>query len=177
MSFKQTTGKLINSFNELPGWSKGVIAVAGAAGLFLIGKKVYPLIFPSKQDIINKKLTEGIKTDITKWIAAGQVATFEQTNYRTFADQLYEDMRYAVGDNYSGVEAIMGKMENDLDVAYLLDAFGLRQNLFFGLNKGEASNLFSWINNELGQEWGGFTNYRVVAINADWKQKGITYQI
>jgi hypothetical protein len=38
-------------------------------------------------------------------------------------------------------------------------------------------DLFTYIQKELGNEYGGLTNYRVKRINEDWSKKGISYQI
>lgn len=86
-------------------------------------------------------------------------------------------MRFAVGDDYATVESTMKKMQNDLDVAKLIQAFGTRQDYAFGIPTGNPMDLFTYVQKELGNDWGGLTNYRVKNINADWKKKGITYQI
>jgi hypothetical protein len=66
---------------------------------------------------------------------------------------------------------------NELDVAKLIKAFGTRQNYVFGLPAGSSMDLLTFVQDELGNEYGGLTSYRVSSINADWKKKGISYQI
>lgn len=177
MDIKKTSSKLYTSFNALPPWSKGVIAVGVGLGLFFVGKKIYKIIFPSDAEKKNKELVKAIDNDISRLQGQGLVGSFSQAEYQTFANTCYEGMRYAIGDNYDSVEDTLKKMKNNLDVALLLKAFGVRQDYALGIDTGEPKDLFTFVQSELGDEWGGLTDYRVKSINADWTKKGITYQI
>ena len=107
----------------------------------------------------------------------GKKASFSDSNYNTFANTIYNSMRFAIGDDYGTVESTLKRMKNDLDVAKLIKAFGLKQDFFFGLPAGDKMDLFTFVQKELGNEYGGLTNYRVKRINEDWSKKGILYQI
>jgi hypothetical protein len=67
-------------------------------------------------------------------------------------------------------------MNNNLDVALLIKAYGFRQRYCFGIPAEGIMDLFTSVQAELGEEW-GFTNYRVDNINNAWARKGITYRI
>jgi len=67
-------------------------------------------------------------------------------------------------------------MNNDIDVAKLIKAFGVRQDYAFGVPTGSPKDLITFVNSELGDDYGGLTRYRVDAVNANWKKKGIKYQ-
>lgn len=164
-------------FHELPTWAKGVIAVGAAAGTYVVGKKLYHLAFPSDTEKRNKELTNNIDSEIKKYQDAGLTPSYSDSQYNIFANTCYEGMRYAVGDNYGSVEDTLKGMNNDLDVAKLIKAFGFRQNYDFGIESGLPMDLFTFVNSELGSEWLGLTSYRVTSINQNWKAKGITYQI
>ena len=168
---------LYDYYKGLPPWAKGVTIVATLGVVVLIGSKVYAKVFPSDAVKANKALLAGVNTEISKATAKGQQPSFTPTQYTTFANEIYEGMRYCIGDDYDTVQADLKKMKNDVDVLNLIKAFSSRQNYCFGLPTGDPKDLFTFVKSELGNEFAGLTDYRVKDINADWKTKGITYQI
>lgn len=164
-------------YRELPPWAKGVVVVGGGLVLFMVGKRVYKSVFPSESDKRNRQLFNDVGKEIVKYQNSGQLASFPDSQFETFANTIYNSMRFAAGDDYDTVELTMKKMKNNLDVAKLLKAFGKRQDYFFGIPTGDPMDLFTYVQKELGNDFAGLTNYRVRNINADWKKKGITYQI
>jgi hypothetical protein len=68
-------------------------------------------------------------------------------------------------------------MNNDLDVAKLIKAFGQKQNYCFGVPSGGEMDLFTFVKKELGNDYGGLTDYGLQRVNKDWTKKGITYKI
>jgi hypothetical protein len=107
----------------------------------------------------------------------GLSPTYPDSQYNLTANQIYDGMRYAAGDDYGSVETNLKKMNNNLDVAMLVKAFGFRQDYLFGIPEGEPKDLFTFVKSELGNEYFGITSYRLKNINANWKGKGITYII
>lgn len=164
-------------YKDLPSWAKGIVVVGGVFVVYVVGSRVYRNLFPSDKEKKNKEMAKNVDSEITKLSRNGQKPSFSDSNYNTFANTIYNGMRYAVGDDYTTVENTLKKMKNDLDVAKLMKAFGLRQNYGFGFPVGSPMDLFTFVQHELGNEWGGLTAYRVRSINADWKKKGINYQI
>ena len=169
--------KAYQYYKDLPPWAKGVVVVGGALVVYLVGSRVYRAVFPTEAQRKNRELEKNIDSEISKLQGNGKKASFSDSNYNTFANTIYNSMRFAVGDDYGTVELTLKRMKNDLDVAKLIKAFGVKQDYFFGLPTGDKMDLFTYIQKELGNEYGGLTNYRVKNINADWKKKGITYQI
>ena len=169
--------KVYQYYKDLPPWAKGVVVVGGALVVYLVGSRVYRAVFPTEAQKKNRELEKNIDSEISKLQSNGKKASFSDSNYNTFANTIYNSMRYAVGDDYGTVELTLKRMQNDLDVAKLIKAFGVKQDYFFGLPAGDKMDLFTYIQKELGNEYGGFTNYRVKNINEDWKKKGISYQI
>ena len=164
-------------YKDLPSWAKGIVVVGGAVALFFVGKKVYKAVFPSESEKKNKQLLNDVNNEIRNYQQQGQQPSFAESQYETFANTIYNSMRFAAGDDYATVELTMKKMKNNIDVAKLLKAFGKRQDYFFGIPTGDPMDLFTYVQKELGNDYLGLTNYRVRNINADWKKKGITYQI
>ena len=169
--------KAYQYYKDLPPWAKGVVVVGGAVVVYLIGSKVYRAVFPTEAQKKNRELEKNIDSEISKMQGNGKKASFSDSNYNTFANTIYNSMRFAIGDDYGTVESTLKRMKNDLDVAKLIKAFGLKQDFFFGLPAGDKMDLFTFVQKELGNEYGGLTNYRVKRINEDWSKKGILYQI
>jgi hypothetical protein len=169
--------KVYQYYKELPPWAKGVVVVGGVVVVYLVGSRVYRAVFPTEAQRKNRELEKNIDNEISKLQGNGKKASFSDSNYNTFANTIYNSMRYAVGDDYGTVELTLKRMKNDLDVAKLIKAFGVKQDYFFGIPAGDKMDLFTYIQKELGNEYGGLTNYRVKRINEDWSKKGISYQI
>lgn len=164
-------------YRELPPWAKGVVIVGGAAVVFILGRKIYKAVFPSDKEKKNKQLLQDVNTEIRTYTNQGIKPTFTDSQYETIANTIYNSMRYCVGDDYATVEIKMKQMKNNIDVAKLIKAFGKRQDYCFGVPVGDEMDLFTYVQKELGNDYGGLTNYRVRNINQDWKNKGITYTI
>jgi hypothetical protein len=169
--------KVYQYYKDLPPWAKGVVVVGGAVVVYFVGSRVYSAVFPTETQRKNRELEKNIDSEISKMQGNGKKASFSDSNYNTFANTIYNSMRFAVGDDYGTVESTLKRMKNDLDVAKLIKAFGLKQDYFFGIPTGDKMDLFTFVQKELGNEYGGLTNYRVKKINEDWSKKGISYQI
>lgn len=168
--------KLYDYYLDLPPWARGVVVIGGALVVYLVGSRLVKAVFPSAEERKNKELWKNIDREIIDARNNGQKESYVESQYKTFANTIYESMRYAVGDDYGTVVETMKKMKNDIDVAKLIKAFDVRQDYFFGLPEGSPKDLFTFVQSELGQELGVF-NFRIDQINSDWKKKGITYQL
>lgn len=169
--------KVYTYYTELPAWAKGVVVVGGGLVAFLVLRSVYKAVFPSQEQKRNRQLIQDVNNEIKELQFKGQKPSFVESQYLTFANTIFNGIRYCVGDDYGVVEDTLKKMKNDLDVAKLVQAFGKRRRACFGIPTGGEDDLFTSVQAELGQEYAGLTNYRIGRINADWKKKGITYQI
>ena len=164
-------------YEQLPPWAKGVVFVGGALVVYMVGNKVYKKVFPSAKDVANRQLLTNVNSDISKFQNKGLKPSYNDSNYITLANTIYEGMRYCVGDDYAAVESNLKKMNNDLDVAKLIKAFGQKQNYCFGVPTGGEMDLFTFVKKELGNDYGGLTDYRLQSVNKDWSKKSITYKI
>ncbi len=169
--------KVYQYYTELPSWAKGIVVIGALGIAYIVGKRVYKTLFPTEQEKANQQLTKDIANEIEKLQKGGVKPTFPDSNYFTMANTIYESMRYAVGDDYANVELTLKKMKNDLDVAKLIKAFGRKQDYVFGIPEGQPKDLISFVQSELGNDYGGLTNYRIKSIQKDWDSKGITYKL
>lgn len=169
--------KIFAYYTELPSWAKGLVIVGGVGLLAFAGIKIARAVFPSEKRRREKQIIRNLQQEIRDFEQRGMKPSHPESSYDLFANIIHNSMRFCVGDNYGAVVDTAKKMMNNLDVAKLIKAYGTRQRYCFGLPSGSEDDLFTAIQNELGQEWGGLTGYRVNQINNDWKSKGITYQI
>lgn len=168
--------KVYQYYTELPDWAKGAVVIGVGVVIFFVGKKAFRLVFPSESERRNKELEKSVNDEIEQLIRMGMKPSFQDSQYALFANTIHNGMRYCAGDDYGTVEMTMKKMQNDLDVAKLIRAFGRRKDYCFGLPTGEF-DLFTYVQKELGNDWGGITNYRIKNINEDWLRKRIKYQL
>jgi len=163
-------------YKDLPPWAKGVVIVGGGLVLALVGIRVYSALFPSEAQKKARELLDKVDQEIKQNENKGLKPSFTESQYVSFANDIYEGMRYAVGDNYGNVERILKMMQNNVDVAKLIKSFGVKQDYAFGIPTGSPKDLITFVNSELGDEYGGLSRRRVDSINKDWRNKGIKYQ-
>ena len=144
----------------LPAWAKGIIAVGViGGGAYLI----YKLVKKGK-DILKP---DEAKKDVKELEQAGQVASYMDAQYIGFADAIYSAR---AGNNIFGTDEdsiynVFMKMKNNLDVAKLITAFGVRR---LSYSFSEAS-LGGFLQDDLDSE-------EIDTINTILSKKGITYK-
>jgi len=86
------------------------------------------------------------------------------------AGQIYEDLKYsAIDDNKDDAALQVSKVQNDADVATLIQQFGKRQEYFFGLAIGDLKTLPEFITSNL-------TSSKINAINDNYRRKNIKFR-
>jgi hypothetical protein len=167
-------------FKDLPPWAKGILAVSltvgAGAGIFFTVKAIKKRLNPLSEDVSLKNLIKKNEDELSQNEKSGLKLSFPESQYNAMANQIYEGMRYCLGDDYASVEKTLMKMKNDLDINYLVKAFGKRQGYCFGVPEGGLRDLFTFVRSELGTEYGGLTDARLVNINKDWTKKKIKYK-
>ncbi|MDL5044638.1 hypothetical protein QQ054_01065 [Oscillatoria amoena NRMC-F 0135] len=117
----------------------------------------------------------GEAQDDAKELSKKLKQTFQNSQYASFADSIHEALKYdeksvsAWEDNPKIAEDILKEMQNDLDIAKLIDAYGLREEQFLGFGTGKKS-LFETIT-------ANFKSSRKQSVNMDWSTKPITYRL
>lgn len=165
--------KLQQQYNNLPTPLKYILI---GGGLF-VGYKIISSFFKSGSEQLTSNVLTTNEDDIKKFAKQGFKPSFEISQYPMFANIIYESTKYGIGDAYGTVVETLKQMQNNLDVALLIRAYGTKQNFVFGIPTGEKRDLFTNIQAELGNEYGGLTSYRIEQINNNWTGKGITYKL
>jgi len=122
-----------------------------------------------KEDKEKDKVKQGDVSDIIK---TGIKPTYNSTNYVEFADIIWNKRKYNLAfdnDEQAAVD-ILKKMRNDLDVALLLKAYGLRRDYFFGIETGQAMGLFTAVREKVPASL-------IEQVNTEWAKRGITYRV
>lgn len=113
-----------DAFRELPIAVQVIIAFVV---ILMVVKLLTGLI-----NLFRKKAQEvEISNEQQQYQQAGETLTYPKSNYKAFADQIYNAMNY-MGTDTGEVERVFGKMENNLDVLELNKAWGVRDVYFWG---------------------------------------------
>jgi hypothetical protein len=130
----------------------------------------------SAEDKAKAKLNEEKKRtaqqDAEKMKQQGIKPTYNAANYIAFADTIYEKRKFYfdIDNDIPPVIDVLMKMKKDLDVALLIQAYGTRNDLFFGFSRGEPLSLFAALRSKI-------KGSQLESINTDWARKNITYRI
>jgi len=117
--------------------NKYVRAGAIAGGAYLLYTLVRKVLLPSTT-------VKAAKDDEKKFKAAGQKQSYTDGQYKIFADAIYSagfDVMF--GTDEDTIYSVMDKMNNDLDVSKLIQAFGTRRIEFSTRNDSLAGFLRS----------------------------------
>lgn len=161
--------KVFALYNDLPQWSKGVVAVGGigiAAIVFLnVRKKIM-------EDADRKKRAaevDNAKKTLKELAMKGIRPTFDDVQYETFSSKLVSAFDDCGTDN-AAVFSIFDKMKNLADILKLVAVYDRRKF------KGCFSSFFDYENLTLsGALSYEMSNSEISKINSMLAKKGINY--
>jgi hypothetical protein len=163
------TDNIYKYYKDLPSWAKGIVVVGTLGIAYIIGNKIYVALKPKPQDVIN------IENDISN-LTNKMTSTYPDASYDNYAETIYQAQRTSVGNDSGSIEDTAKLMNNDLDVAKLIKAYGTRQDYAFSFPTDKYS-LLGAIRKGISSDLFGAFSYRIDSINNDWQSKGITYRI
>jgi hypothetical protein len=172
--------KFTNIYTDksINGWVRGVAWVGTAAVIYMAGHTAYKAIFKTQAEKDAAAALKAVDNSINDQRNAGVVQTYPDDNYTSFANTIYNSGGWILNDSYSVIVDTLSKMQNDLDVALLIKAFGTRPpHIYAGLSFGTSTDLFGFVNATLNYQFVGLTNPSKDTINKDWAKKGIKYQL
>jgi hypothetical protein len=163
------TDNIYKYYKDLPQWAKGIVVVGSLGLAYIIGSKIYVALKPKPQDVIN------IENDINN-LNNKMTQTYPDASYDNYAEIIYQAQRTSVGNDSGSIEDTAQLMNNDLDIAKLIKAYGTRQDYAFGFPTDKYS-LLGAMRKGISSDAFGIFSYRIGSINNDWQKKGITYRI
>ena len=96
--------------------------------------------------------------------------TKSKGEWQIIADQIYNDLKFSgIADNKSDAGYQVARVQNDADIALLIQAFGMRQESFFGINIGGLQNLPQFI-------IGNLQKSEIAKINDNYARKNIKFR-
>jgi hypothetical protein len=102
--------------------------------------------------------------DKKKFEKEGQVASYPSATYSGYADIIYNEYMNSVWTDFDDVVYIFRKMNNDLDVALLIEAFGMRR-LAFSTFEGGLQSIIAKMDSDAPEK-----------VNSIFASKGIDYR-
>ena len=155
------TGKFLA---DTPKWAKGLVVAA------VIGGVVY-VIYKATKGKGDSTSLPNVDGDIPALKKAGQLASYSQGQYDMYANKLKQAF-YSYGTDEAAVYAVFTAMNNDLDVANLIKAFGIWKvegSVWRPLDTRGDGDLSTWMSSELDSSE---INY----VNTILAKKGIKYK-
>ena len=111
-------------------------------------------------------------TDTKSILNTGIKPTFQPSQYNQFADVIYNARKHYFSMDRDPQTAIdtLKRMNKDLDVSLLIQAYGSRKDLIFGFDSPTPMGLIAGLRDKLDAT-------DLEDVNLDWTKKGITYKI
>jgi len=115
----------------------------------------------SQQENIENYITNSLKNN---------TPTKSKGEWQIIADQIYNDLKFSgIADNKSDAGYQVARVQNDADIALLIQTFGMRQESFFGINTGGLQNLPQFI-------IGNLQKSEIAKINDNYARKNIKFR-
>ena len=163
-------------YKELPPWAKGVVIVGGVGLVFVVGRPIYAKLFPNADAKNATALQDDAIRDIAKFTKAGLKPSFPDAQFTQYADTIYNAQRTSIGYESGRIKDTLIAMKNDLDVAKLAKAYGVRQDYAFMIPT-DKYGLFGAARHGIASDYFGAFSGRIDDVNKDWAKKGITYKL
>jgi hypothetical protein len=172
--------KLLNTYNQLPTWSKGVIGVITVGAIALVGYTIYSDIKKAK-DL--KKANIGGKEaekELKELAKKGINPSYSPSQYITWVQRLVEAMNDC-GTNESSIYSVFQNMKNKADILSLVASFGVQFYRPCGATNPISYTKYFFDNKSFGGSLSTFLQYDLTAseienINNILKGKNIDFK-
>lgn len=142
-------------------------------GYFLIIKPLLEKlgITKSAEELaIEAEKKANVKDQITALSKKGLKLTKSKAEWDQIADKIYADLRYSkLDDDKADAGLQVSRVQNDLDMAYLIQSFGKRQEYLFGIPDGQPKDLAKFITDNLSSD-------QINRINWNYESKKMKYR-
>lgn len=150
-----------------------IYAIGIGAGYFLVVKPLLEKlgILKSTEEVLKEKTEAANVTDQQRILQkSGLKLTKSKAEWDSIANQIYNDLKYsAIDDNKANAGYQVARVQNDLDMVYLIQSFGKRQEYYFGLPAGEKKSLASFITSNL-------SDAAIQKLNANYASKKMKFR-
>ena len=145
--------------------------VVGGGYFFIIKPLLVKLgILPSAQQVQQETASTTNISDYVNSALVKQTPTKSKGEWQIIANNIYNDLsKSGVADNKSDAGYQVARVQNDADIATLIQAFGMRQESFFGINTGGLQNLPQFIIGNLDKS-------EIAKINNNYARKNIKFR-
>jgi phospholipase/lecithinase/hemolysin len=149
--------------SKVPFTLKDTITVVASIAILIGLYKLFQLLGVVSTDD-ERKQEKTIKKDIKKLEKEGESYSYSKTTYDGFAETIYQENQ-SMNTDEEKIYEIFRKMNNELDVVALKDAFGKRRPQF----DTQARDLDGFLNADLNKE-------EIGEINSILQRKKIKYR-
>jgi hypothetical protein len=167
------SNKVYQYYQGLPSWARGIVVVGGLVLVYIVGSTIYKKVFPAPlpADIQNNN------NDISNF-STTETPTYPSSQYDNFATDISNSVGALSYDSATVKETLM-KMMNNLDVALLIKAYGIRYDYKLPVlgNMGDPYDVLAVSRHIIDGDLYGLHSSRADDVNNDWASKGITYRI
>ena len=136
-------GKMLQYYNDLPQWAKGVTVVGGLAVAFLIGNSVVRGIKQRKADKLALAESDAAGRRLVELQRDGIKPTYPDSTYQSWANQIVAAISDC-GTDESALFRIFENIRNEADLQKLIQVYGVREfkgcfSAYFAMEKGSLS--------------------------------------
>jgi hypothetical protein len=114
------------TFNNLPGWAKGAIAVSATAATFYTMYLIYTKIKAINAKAKSQKEVGDVTSDLNSEIQSGKKPTLTASQISGIANELFTAMD-GYGTSYEGVLKAIVKVNNQTDLLSVIKSYGVRE--------------------------------------------------
>lgn len=155
------------SFQGLPQWAKGIIAIAVIGGIAYVGYKIYDAF--STGAIAQRKEGKEEESELKTLIKSGNPPTLSRAELIAKANQLQAAFN-GIGHDFNGIIRVFIQVKNYADLLALISVYGVRKiNSGIYLVPDFEGTLPQAITKECSPE-------EVGVINKELGKKGIAYR-
>ena len=168
------------TYNNLPNWAKGAIAVGGVLIVGIFGYKIYQDV-KRKRDLKDaSQASDQADTELRNLSNQGIKPTISTSQATTLAQSLVQSMN-GCGTDENKIYGVFEQLKNDADVYMLIKQFGVRFYTPCAASNPVSYAKFLYNDKAFGGDlgtWMGYdlTNAEVQKINGIFAKKKIVFR-
>jgi hypothetical protein len=165
------------AFNNLPQWSKGIIAVSAIVAVGLVGFVIYKKINTIKDKKESDETADSAEDEYLKLKKEGQTLSYPQTKYFSAATAIknaLDGCETYVGEE-DAVYAVLNVVKKPIDWYYLVNVFGSRKVDDCGIGGETMYALPELLYEQLGNlsPSSFYTKSNIVYLKNELKKRGV----